>query len=203
MSYKTTILQTLDQIITDSSSDFITIGKLLKYLEKEATFLLLLILSLPFLQPIPLPGLSTIFGLLMAILSISLMFNLTIPYPKRLTHIKLPKTIIHKILTTLHIILTKTEYIFKPRLPNIAGHVAVQFLAGFLILISSACLALPLPPGTNFPPALVCFILSYGLLEKDIFLIILGMMVFSLEATMVFYLLSWISLLMKNLVLYF
>jgi hypothetical protein len=60
-------------------------------LDKRAHTFLLLLLSLPFVQPIPLPGLSTPFGVAIAFLGISFLFGQKPCLPKRLLKMQLPE----------------------------------------------------------------------------------------------------------------
>lgn len=192
MAQKTIASQKLKELTDENASKPYTFECLIAQLGVNSYFLIILILSVPFLQPVPLPGLSTPIGLFMSVLGLGIMFNFVVPTPKFIKKKEIPQNLIQIIFKTLTFILNKFEFLIKPRFPQLAEHSAVHFLAGLLITISSLVLTMPLPPGMNFPPALVCFILSLGLLEKDIVLIILGVVVFALEATAVFALTDWL-----------
>ena len=75
-------------------------------------------------------------------------------------------------------ILKKLEWLIKPRLPKLVQFGVFQRVIGLLIFICGFVMFLPLPPGTNFPPAIVCVLLSVGLLEKDLAMILLGISAF-------------------------
>jgi hypothetical protein len=55
----------------------------------------------------------------------------------------------------------------KPRLLWLTDAPLLRQLHSFVILLASLVLLLPLPPGTNFPPALCIVIMAGGLLERD------------------------------------
>lgn len=181
MASKTIISQKLKQIIEDNKSQTYTLEKLITQLDENAYFLIVLILSVPFLQPIPTIGLSTVFGFFMALLGVGVMFGIKIPQPQFIKEFKLPINLMQIILNTLVFILTKFEYLIRPRLPHFTEHYVVRFLSGFIIIIAGFVLALPLLPGMNFLPALVTFIIALGLLEKDFAIIFLGMILFVIQ----------------------
>jgi hypothetical protein len=47
-------------------------------------------------------------------------------------------------------------------------------VVGVVVLIMAIVLALPLPPGGNFPPALACTVLALGLVQRDGIVILIG-----------------------------
>jgi hypothetical protein len=53
-------------------------------------------------------------------------------------------------------------------------HPGVYRFNSLTIAIRGLLLALPLPPGTNFPPALGIFLLSAGMVEEDSLFVLLG-----------------------------
>src|SRR5690606_5931108 len=52
----------------------ITLGHIVDHIESEALLILCLISILPFMQPIPIPGLSSVLGLIVALQGIGLLF---------------------------------------------------------------------------------------------------------------------------------
>jgi len=168
-------------------------GDIHKDLGGDAPCLAIVLLSVPFLQPIPLPALSTLLGFLMVFLSLGIILNKNLPLPKKLHNFVLPPIFFVMMFKTLSIILKYLEKLIHPRGQKLVEHPAVQFFAGLLIILSSIVLMLPLPPGFNFPPALVCFVLSLGLLEKDIVLLITGFALFTFEVSAIIMAIEWIK----------
>lgn len=140
-----------------------------------------LFLTLPFLLPIPVPGLSIFFGLCIAIAG-SRMAMLRPPwFPKRWMDKPLPAPFFRKTFQSGHLLMKKLEFWIKPRGKFFHRYDFVKVLNGILIAFCGALLALPLPPGTNFPPALAILFLSIGSLEEDGIFLIFGYIAFCLN----------------------
>jgi hypothetical protein len=153
---------------------YITFGKIIDLIEEESLVILCLIAILPFMQPIPIPGLSSILGLVVLFQGIGLMF-----WSKPLLTMRLKN---------VHISHEKFEYIYKAaiKLSRFASKISAfkhpitnsrfsHFICGFAIVLSSGFLSLPLPiPFSNFIPALSIFLICIGLLEDDVVLLIIG-----------------------------
>lgn len=156
------IQRLIDQFHTRS----VTLRELILVLEGRAYDLLLLLLALPFLMPIPLPGLSTAFGSIIALVAARLMVGQRPWLPQRLLDVKLPPKFFPVLLGSARRILRAFELLLKPRALWITTPPLPQ-LHAMLIFVAAVVLLLPLPPGTNFPPAVVIVVMAGGLLERD------------------------------------
>lgn len=141
----------------------------------HATFALFL--SLPFLQPIVLPGLSSVLGLLIALIGLALVLNRPPWLPRRIRRRKVKLHVMANILKRVTPYLKKLEKVLRPR--GWFSHYIHFFRIGhgLLFIAAGLFLALPLPPGGNFPPALVVAFLSLGMIEEDDLFILLAYMV--------------------------
>lgn len=153
----------------------ITLENLVDSLKDQALVVICLISIIPFMQPIPLPGLSTALGLVSLLQGVSLMLFRRPLLTKKMKEVKIS----HE----------KFETIFKAaeKFSRFAGKISIlshpwtnsrasHFICGFSIVLSSAFLSLPLPiPFSNFVPALSIALICLGLLEEDIFLVIIGL----------------------------
>jgi len=74
-----------------SRGQSINLGDVIFLLDERAHTFLLLLLSLPFVQPIPLPGLSTPFGVAIALLGIGFLLGKKPWLPQRLLKTQLPR----------------------------------------------------------------------------------------------------------------
>lgn len=153
----------------------ITLEKLVDSLKDEALVVVCLIAILPFMQPIPIPGLSTLLGFVALMQGLSLMFLKKPMLTKRMKEIKITHERfdqIYKVAEKFTRIADKISVFNHPWTNSRASHV----ICGFAIVLSSAFLSLPLPiPLSNFVPALSIAMICLGLLEEDIFLIIIGL----------------------------
>ncbi|CEJ48234.1 exopolysaccharide biosynthesis protein [Umezakia ovalisporum] len=137
-------------------------------LAKERVFgFLLVILSLPSALPVPAPGFSVPFGILIFLLAVQLILGAKIPWlpPKILNHpIKL--TTVHKFVKAGNPWLRRIEAITRPRLTYICTTVPGKLTIGIAISLMAISMMIPIP-GTNSFPALGVFVTSFGLLEDD------------------------------------
>ena len=156
----------IQRLIDQFQMQSVTLRELIAVLEGRAYDLLLLLLALPFLLPIPVPGLSTAFGLIIALVAARLMVGRRPWLPRRLLDMRLPPKFFPLLLGSARRILRAFELLLRPRALWITAHPLPQ-LHALLIFVAAVVLMLPLPPGTNFPPALVIVVMAGGLLERD------------------------------------
>lgn len=153
----------------------ITIGTIVSRGESEALLILCLICILPFLQPIPVPGLSTLLGLIVILQGIGMMLWSKPLLTKKLRDIPISHDkfeYIYKAGVKFDNIITKFSAFKSPVVNTRISHV----ICGLSIVLSAAFLSLPLPiPFSNFIPALSIFLICVGLLEEDIVLILMGL----------------------------
>lgn len=153
----------------------ITIESLVQKLEGEALLVVCMISILPFMQPIPLPGISTLLGLIVFMQGVGLVFAKGPILTKKMkeatiTHEKFDQ--IYKFAEKFISITDKISLIKHPW----SNSRASQTICGVAIILSSAFLSLPLPiPFSNFVPALSIALICIGLIEEDILLIFIGL----------------------------
>lgn len=171
----------------------ITLGELAKHIESRDQALLALVLSVPFLFLIPLPGLSTICGFIVCIVGIRIAIGKSLWLPRFLARRPFSGHLLAKILLKCKSVAKKLEKIVRPRGEFLSKHPGMLRLNGILLAITGFYLLLPLPPGTNFPPGLTSILLCLGILEEDGLMIVLGYIVFLLT-TALFILLPFLGL---------
>lgn len=155
--------------------------------------LLTLVLSIPFLLPIPLPGLSIPFGALIIIAGFRMIWGLPPWVPGIIGRRTIPSEVLAKIFLGGESIMKKLERWVRPRGYGLTRRLMFRTMTASMILISGFFLALPLPPGTNFPPALTIVLLSVGELEDDGLFLIFGSIAFLLTST-AFTVLPWLGI---------
>lgn len=155
----------------------VSVEGILMHLEHRGHALLTLFLAGPFMVPM-LPGLSVPFGVLIAFFAFSMAFGRKPFLPKSWLAKEIPKDRLRKFCGMAQRFFKKFERLFKPRLVWLIDLRAGQITIASMIAICGILLALPLPPGTNSPPASVIIALSIGFLERDGFLVILGYFLF-------------------------
>jgi hypothetical protein len=129
--------------------------------------LLLLCISLPFLTPIPLPGLSTPFGLVVAVVGARLALARKPWLPDCLLARELPPRFLTKLLKGASRVVRLLEFFLRPRLAVLHEGLVFRRVAGFLIMMSGLLLLLPLPlPFSNSLPAVTVVLLAASALER-------------------------------------
>ena len=161
----------LSEVIEDLIAGFherpVTLREVIVVLQGRAYTLLMLLLSLPFLLPVPLPGLSTLLGLVIAAIALRLVLGQKPWLPARLLDRELPPKFFPSLLAGARRVLRFLEVMLKPRILWLTNSPLLLRFHALVILLASLVLLLPLPPGTNFPPALCIVIMAGGLLERD------------------------------------
>ena len=159
----------------------VTLREVIYTLRGRAYTLLLILLTLPFLTPLPLPGLSTLFGLAIGFIAMRLSLGQKPWLPMRLQRKELPAGFFGKLFTVAARVIRLLEKFLRPRLPVLTASGVLLQLHAFVILLAALTLLLPLPiPFTNSFPAWAILLLAGGLLERDGVFILGGYAVFVL-----------------------
>lgn len=159
-----------------------TLREVIYALRGRAYPLLIMLLALPFIQPMPLPGLSTPLGLAIALISLRLALGQRPWLPKKIQRIKLPVGFFGKVLGFAAGLIRFLESVLRPRWTWLTGTALLNQLHAILMLVSALVLLLPLPiPFSNFVPAWAIFLLACGLLERDGLFVVLGYVAFGVS----------------------
>lgn len=143
---------------------------------------LIVMLCLPFLTPIPLPGISTVIGLVIALIGLRLALGQKPHLPEVLMQKELPPRILPKLLRASSRLVGVFERLTKPRLQFFYRHAAFQRLGGVLIALCGLKLLLPLPiPMSNLFPGLSAALLAAGSFEEDGLLFLAGLVTFAIS----------------------
>jgi hypothetical protein len=166
-------LSAILQAIADAQDkERISIGDLLEALKRRALGALMFIFAVPTALPMP-PGVSAITGAPLLFLSFQLMLGMSPWLPKIITDRSLSRVDFERVVTRVAPWLARAEAIMRPRLQFMAKRPAV-YLVGFVCLVLSIILFLPVPLGNMLPSAAIA-IMALGLLERDGIWIIIGL----------------------------
>jgi len=152
----------------------ITLGAIVERAQGQASLVLCLISILPFMQPIPIPGLSSVLGAVVALQG----FGIMVWSKPLLTHG----------LKQVEITPERFEIIERAaiKFTNLSGKISSlkselvnsrlsHIFCGASIVICALFLSLPLPiPFSNLIPSLGIFFICLGLLEEDVLLTLMG-----------------------------
>ncbi|HAC65729.1 MAG TPA: hypothetical protein DCF68_19910 [Cyanothece sp. UBA12306] len=142
---------------------------------------LLVILSLPSALPVPAPGYSIPFGILMFLLAVQLIAGSKVPWlPEKMMKGSMKLKTVQSFLKKGLPWLKRIEALTRPRMTYICTSLPGRTIIGFAICLMAISMMIPIP-GTNTLPAIGIFVTAFGLQEDDGF-ISLGGLVISLIA---------------------
>jgi hypothetical protein len=152
--------------LTDAfPNERVTVGELLDRLENRAIGLLLLILALPMCIP-NVPGISTVFGILLLAPSLQLLLGgKKLSLPNFMRAWTFPREGLRKAVSAAAPVLRRIEKFIRPRLNGVT-HFPFTIFFGLQTLIMSLVLILPIPGG-NWPPGMTISITALALLQRD------------------------------------
>ena len=159
----------------------VTLREFIAVTRSRAYTLLLILLSLPFCLPIPLPGLSTVLGAIIALIGLRLSMRLEPKLPARVLDAKVPPATAALILTGALKLVRGLEVFLKPRLCFLVDYAVLHHFYGAMVCIGGVLLMLPLPiPFSNLVPAFTVILLAAALIERDGYFVIAGTVMFLL-----------------------
>jgi hypothetical protein len=151
----------------------ISIEQMVKTLADRGNAMMIFILSAPFVV-IPIPGLSTVVGVVVTGLSLGVLLGGSPWLPGFVRRKQVTPDRLKRLVSGTEKTLGKVKRFVKPRMAW-AVHPAMHWLIGLSLLAATFAFALPLPiPGNNIPPAIALVLLSLGLLERDGLLVLVG-----------------------------
>jgi hypothetical protein len=153
----------------------VTLAEILSLAGERVFGFLFIILSLPSALPIPAPGYSIPFGILMFLLAIQLISGAKLPWlPPKMLKGSMKLETVQNFLKKGLPWLQKIEAISKPRMTSICTSVLGRFVIGLAIALMSISMMIPIPL-TNTAPALGIFVTAFGLQEDDGFITLAGL----------------------------
>jgi hypothetical protein len=175
----------------------LTAGDILRAIPGKGRSLILVLLCMPFCQPLQIPGLSLPFGLMISFIGLRIVFGKRIWLPKKVLEKKIShrsfKKILDKVLSLDH----KIKPLIHPRLLWMSHSLFMEKFNGFIVCLLGLFLALPLPiPLSNLTAAWSIFFIGLGMIEDDGIVIALGYIV--TFVTLCFFLYMGVSL--KNVI---
>src|SRR5688572_3680575 len=158
----------LEELLARFENRPVRLVEILEATQGRGYHLLLILIALPFVGPIPLPGFSIPFGLVVALLGLRLALDRGPWLPQRLLQREVSTLALRQFMAATSGIVRTIEVLVRPRLGFVPDHVIFSRIAGVLIAASGALLMLPFPlPFSNSLPAWTVLLLSAGALGRD------------------------------------
>lgn len=137
--------------------------------EGRGLFLFIILLCLPFVTPISIPGISNVFGVILMVLGLRMAFGLPPCLPPFVGNRPLPPGF-QKVLRASAKVVRFLERWARPRRDAWLGRPVARFGNGVLLALMAFLLALPLPPlipFSNTLPAYAILFLALSMMEED------------------------------------
>ena len=145
----------------------VTLADILDLAGERVFGFLFVVLALPSALPIPAPGYSVPFGILMFLLAVQLLVGSKRPwFPEKWLNRPIDLKTVRGFLKAGIPWLQKIELISRPRLTFVCTSLPGRIILGLAIALMSISMMIPIP-GTNTLPAMGIFVTGFGLLDDD------------------------------------
>lgn len=168
--------ETLAGYANSITGETITLRQLMEMVGEQGLLLFCMLLCVPFVIPVSIPGVSTVFGAVIILIGIGVTFN-RLPW--------MPKRLMDRPIATKDLVpsmqkgaswFAKFDNISRPRMLRFSDSAIINRLNGATLTFSAILLILPLSliPFSNTLPALSIVFFAIGMLQRDGIFIILG-----------------------------
>lgn len=171
-----TLRETLQRVIDKLPSDTISLAEILELMGRDGQLLFCVFLTVPFMVPVSIPGVSTVFGLAILLIGLGLMMDRNPWLPARLLRRRFPSAKLRTALAAGLIWVTRLEKISRPRLLGLTHGANMLFVNGSMVIAGGVLLMMPFGfvPFSNTLPGLAVLLLAVGMLQRDGWCVLLG-----------------------------
>lgn len=171
-----TLAESVDFVNKNLSGDVVTLREILNLIGREGMLVFCVFLTVPFMVPISIPGVSTAFGLVIALIGVGLMTNRPPWLPDRLMRKEFPTHKLRLALEKGSVWIHRLGRISRPSIPALTHGVGMARVNGLLLLVGAVLLMAPFGfvPFSNTLPGLAILFLAIGMLQRDGRSILLG-----------------------------
>lgn len=158
------------------TGETVTLGGLLALIGEQGLLLFVMFLMVPFLLPVSIPGMSTIFSVVVILVGAGVVMNRLPWLPDRL----LARTIsVERLLPALDkavVVTTRIERLIRPRWPALTHGATLNRFNGLMVILSGVLLLMPfvMVPFSNTLPGLAVLLLAAGMIQRDGLFVLLG-----------------------------
>jgi hypothetical protein len=152
-------------------SETVEVWKILKILSKRGIEALLILFSIP----IPIPGISNLFGLILAFLGVQFAFGSKLWVPKWIAKREINSHHLSLFITKTINALNSLHTVIHPRLTFFIQNPFMSYLNALVICLLAFIVAMPIPiPLTNILFATPILAMALGLLNDDGLFVLIG-----------------------------
>lgn len=160
------LAESLEGVLGTSGEEGPSVGEIVDGVGDKGFGLLFLFLSLPSALPVPAPGYSTPFGIVIVLIALQMLVGRRVLWlPQKLRAVRLRKSVARRVIKTGSGAVRRIETFIRPRHDWIGSPLGLKALA-LVIMSMGGLMILPIPL-TNTAPAIVIFLIGLGLAEDD------------------------------------
>ncbi len=157
-------------------AETITLGDLLELVGEQGLLVFCIILTVPFLFPVSIPGVSTVFGAVIILIGVGVTLNRLPFLPAALTRRELQRAQLLPVIERGIEFVTRLQRFIRPRLQGVTEGAVMSRVNGIVLTVAGALLILPLSliPFSNTIPAVAIMLLAMGMLQRDGYFVLGG-----------------------------
>lgn len=184
----------LNRAIDQIDGETITLRRLLVLVGEHGLLFLCALLTIPFLIPVSIPGVSTVFGAAIVLISVGITMNRVPWLPDRIMDRELDAAKLTGILRRGANVVAKVEAYIRPRYQSLTGGPVAARVNGLALIFAGLLLMAPLGlvPFSNTLPAFAILLLAVGMAQRDGLIVIAGYAMI-LASVIYFGVLAWLA----------
>ena len=161
--------ETLSIVANSIQAEQITLRDLLGLVGEQGMLIFCMLLTIPFLLPVSIPGVSTVFGVVITLIGIGVTLNRVPWLPSKLMNRAIDRAHLLPALERAARLFARLDNIIRPRFLALTHGTTINRLNGFLLVIAAVLLMAPFGaiPLTNTLPAVAILLLAAGMLQRD------------------------------------
>lgn len=184
----------LNRAIDQIDGETITLRRLLVLVGEHGLLFLCALLTIPFLIPVSIPGVSTVFGAAIVLIAIGITMNRVPWLPDRIMDRELDAARLTGILRRGANVVAKVEAYIRPRYQSLTQGPVAARVNGLALIFAGILLMAPLGlvPFSNTLPAFAILLLAVGMAQRDGLVVLAGYAM--IVATVVYFgVLAWLA----------
>ncbi|MBA4776248.1 MULTISPECIES: exopolysaccharide biosynthesis protein [Agrobacterium] len=160
---------TLEKLIGKLQGQTITLRELMEAIGEQGLLLICAIASLPFLIPVSIPGVSTVFGAAIILVSLAITLNRLPWLPAKILDRKMETAKLVPALQKGIAIVSKLDAFIRPRIPALTTGIIANRINGLALMTAGVLLMMPLGfiPFSNTLPGVAILLFSAGMIQRD------------------------------------
>lgn len=167
---------TLREVRAQVRGETITLAALLGLIGEQGLLLFVMFLMVPFLLPVSIPGMSTVFSLVVILVGAGVVMN-RIPWlpPRLLGHAVAVERLVPALDKAIGLTM-RIERVIRPRWSVLTHGATLNRWNGMMIIFSGVLLLMPfvMVPFSNTLPGLAVLLLAAGMIQRDGLFVLMG-----------------------------